>query len=94
MTFFRGVAILLLTLLLFAQSGGAQAQAGPLSQAELSQAQFLPYAPPSFRGRCPRLCVEWFDGCNMCTCGKGALDVCTQMLCRTRRRARCMRWGF
>ncbi|MFT4079667.1 hypothetical protein [Rhodomicrobium lacus] len=44
--------------------------------------------------QCPRLCVEWFDGCNNCSCGGGRIDVCTQHICFGRKRARCLRWGF
>ncbi len=45
-------------------------------------------------GRCPRLCVEWFDGCNNCSCGKGHINACTEFVCRWHRRPRCLRWGF
>ncbi|ADP69987.1 hypothetical protein Rvan_0711 [Rhodomicrobium vannielii ATCC 17100] len=45
-------------------------------------------------GQCPKLCVEWFDGCNNCSCGRGRIDVCTQHICFGRKRARCLRWGF
>jgi len=45
-------------------------------------------------GQCPKLCVEWFDGCNNCSCGAGRIDVCTQQICLGRKRARCLRWGF
>ncbi len=45
-------------------------------------------------GRCPRLCVEWFDGCNTCSCGKGTINACTELVCRWHRRPRCLRYGF
>ncbi len=45
-------------------------------------------------GRCPRLCVEWFDGCNTCSCGKGSINACTELVCRWHRRPRCLRYGF
>ncbi len=45
-------------------------------------------------GRCPRLCVDYTDGCNHCSCGRGRFDVCTHYYCSWRRRARCLRHGF
>jgi hypothetical protein len=45
-------------------------------------------------GGCPRLCVEWFDGCNTCSCGKGRINSCTEIVCRAHKRPRCLRWGF
>lgn len=61
-----------------ASAGGAS---GPLLAADAS-------------GRCPRLCVEWFDGCNTCRCANGYINVCTENSCVRRRAARCVRHGF
>jgi hypothetical protein len=89
MTVFRGLAFLI-ALFLLAPKDHAMAQAEAPAQAELERLQ-----PVRLPGQCPRLCVEWYDGCNVCTCGKGKLDVCTQAVCRqVRRRPRCLRWGF
>lgn len=55
----------------------------------------LPLAEPVRAGdRCPRLCVEWFDGCHTCSCAHGYINVCSENVCRVRRRARCLRQGF
>jgi hypothetical protein len=94
MTVFRGMAILI-ALFLLAPAGQAMAQAGSPPQAEIEHSQAAGAWPARFQSQCPRLCVEWYDGCNICTCGKGKLDVCTQVVCRQRRRPpRCLRWGF
>jgi hypothetical protein len=93
MTVFRGLAILIALFLLIPKQQ-TMAQAGSPPQAELERSQLTRAWPVRFRGQCPRLCVEWYDGCNICTCGKGRLDVCTQVVCRSLRRPRCLRWGF
>jgi hypothetical protein len=93
MTVFRGLAILI-ALFLLTPGHQAMAQAGSPPQAELERSKLPAVWPARFRAQCPRLCVEWFDGCNICTCGKGRLDVCTQALCTWPRRPRCLRWGF
>ena len=93
MTVFRGLAILV-ALFLFVPKDQAAAQAGTPPQAELGHSQPGGALPAQFRGLCPRLCVDWFDGCNICTCGKGKIDICTRNLCAWRRRPRCLRWGF
>jgi hypothetical protein len=93
MTVFRGLA-LLIALFLLTPKDQAMAQAGSPSQAELERPPLAGAWPARFRGQCPRLCVEWYDGCNICTCGKGKLDVCTNILCTWPRRPRCLRWGF
>jgi hypothetical protein len=93
MTVFRGLAILM-ALFLLAPKDRVMAQAGSPPQAELERSQLAGAWPARFRAQCPRLCVEWFDGCNICTCGKGKLDVCTQGPCAGRGRPRCLRWGF
>jgi hypothetical protein len=83
MTILRGLAVLMVLILSAPHSAWAQA-GGPLIET----------GDVLYGGRCPRLCVEWFDGCNNCTCGKGRIDVCSRHICRWRRRARCLRWGF
>jgi hypothetical protein len=93
MTVFRGLAILM-ALFLLAPKEQAAAQAGSPPQAELARTPLEGAWPARFLSQCPRLCVEWYDGCNLCTCGKGKLDVCTQIRCTWRRRPRCLRWGF
>ncbi len=93
MTIIRGLAILI-ALFVLAPNYPAWAQAGTAPRAELSQSQLIPVGDVPFARRCPRLCVEWFDGCNTCTCGKGRTDVCTDFVCRWHRRARCLRYGF
>jgi hypothetical protein len=93
MTVFRCLAIAV-ALFLFAPKDRAAAQAGSPPQAELDRSQSGEAWPARFWSQCPRLCVEWYDGCNLCTCGKGKLDVCTQIRCTWRRRPRCLRWGF
>jgi hypothetical protein len=93
MTVFRSLAILI-AMFLLAPKDQAMAQAGSTPQAELWRSQLAGAWPAHFRNQCPRLCVEWYDGCNICTCGKGKLDVCTNLLCTRHRRARCLRWGF
>jgi hypothetical protein len=93
MTIFRTLAILI-ALILLSPRDLAMAQAGSPSQAELERAKLPVSWPARFRGQCPRLCVEWFDGCNICTCGKGRLDVCAPAPCAWPRRPRCLRWGF
>ncbi len=72
---------------------GAEPGASPFPSGQL-QSLSVPVDDVFWVGRCPRLCVEWYDGCNLCTCGKGRIDVCSRMLCRWRRPARCLRWGF
>ena len=59
---------------------------------EMFETNVLGLVPP--RGRCPKLCLEWFDGCNTCSCARGHLNVCTDNFCRVRRRPRCLRQGF
>ncbi|MGO9545993.1 MAG: hypothetical protein ACLPPF_14530 [Rhodomicrobium sp.] len=90
MTILRGLAILVALVLIAPR----MAEAGAASGAELSHSQFVPVGDVLHGGRCPRLCVEWFDGCNNCTCGKGRIDVCTERVCRWHRRPRCVRHGF
>jgi len=93
MTIFRGLA-LLIALVLLAPAHQAWAQAGTPPSPALSQSQSGAAEPVRLRRQCPRLCVEWFDGCNNCTCGKGWIDVCTPRICIRRKRARCLRYGF
>lgn len=45
-------------------------------------------------GRCPRLCRDWFDGCNICSCSHGRINVCSPGPCLRLSRPRCLRWGF
>jgi hypothetical protein len=92
MTVFRGLAILIALFLL--SPSEAIAQAGSPPHAELERSPPAEAWRARFRNQCPRFCVEWYDGCNICTCGMGKIDVCTQVLCTWRRRPRCLRWGF
>jgi len=32
-------------------------------------------------GKCPKDCMNWFDGCNICTCIDGEIEMCTEMAC-------------
>jgi hypothetical protein len=93
MTVFRGLAIFI-ALFLLTPKDQAVAQAGSPPQTELERSQLGEAWPARYRGQCPRLCVDWYDGCNICTCGKGRLNICTQNLCSWYRRPRCLRWGF
>jgi hypothetical protein len=68
----------------------APAQAEAASLAKPAGGLFF----PASRGSCPRLCVEWFNGCTTCSCGRGRINVCTPQPCFWRGRARCLRWGF
>ncbi len=92
MAIFRAIALLILLLLLVS----------PLPEAPAHAASLQPEAPHSafavryrfYGGQCPRLCVEWYDGCNYCSCGHGKINVCTQNYCIWRGRPRCARYGF
>ncbi len=92
MPFLRAIAIFVLLFLLW--SPLPEAQAGLLLQPAQSTA-VLAVRHLHFGGQCPRLCTEWFDGCNNCTCNRsGRFDVCTVHYCLWRGRPRCLRWGF
>jgi hypothetical protein len=93
MTIVRAIA-LLAALFFLLPTQQAEAQASAVVHADVSRTWPAPVQQVLLGGRCPRLCVEWFDGCNNCTCGKGRIDVCTQQLCVWRRRPRCLRYGF
>ena len=93
MTPIRGL-IILLSVFLSASAGQVLAQGSAGAYRELSQSNFILAGDVWHGGRCPRLCVEWFDGCNTCSCGKGYINACTEMACRVHRRPRCLRWGF
>jgi hypothetical protein len=89
----RAIALFILLFLLGLPLPGAQAGLFPLQPAEATAA--LAVRHPFYRGQCPRLCTEWFDGCNNCTCNRsGRFDVCTLHFCLWRGRPRCLRWGF
>jgi hypothetical protein len=92
MTVFRAIALLILLLLLVAPQPAAQAGVAPPPMSQSSEALSIRHV--AFGGQCPRLCVEWFDGCNNCTCGHGRIDVCTRRYCFWRGRPRCLRFGF
>jgi hypothetical protein len=91
MTHFRAIALFALLFLLVLPLGQTRAGTGPI---ESQPAEALLIRFSHWGGQCPRLCVEWFDGCNYCTCGRGRIDVCTQRRCFWRGRARCLRYGF
>ncbi len=67
---------------------------GPADAASLQQSSVFPVRHGFYGGACPRLCTEWFDGCNYCSCARGRIDVCTHNYCLWRRHARCARYGF
>ena len=90
MTVIRGLVILM-SVFLLAPNEQASAQAAASSYAGLSQSNFILAGDVMHPGRCPRLCVEWFDGCNTCSCGKGRINACTELVCRcTGARAACV----
>ncbi len=93
MTVIRGF-IILISMFLLAPVEQASAQTGAAHPAETSRPGIVLAGDLWHKGRCPRLCVEWFDGCNNCSCGKGWTDVCSELVCRSYRRPRCLRWGF
>jgi hypothetical protein len=93
MTAIRGFAIFV-SVFLFAALGQASAQGFTGAYGGLSQPDLILAGDVWHGGRCPRLCVEWFDGCNTCSCGKGHINSCTEMVCRGHKRPRCLRWGF
>jgi hypothetical protein len=93
MTIIRGLVILV-SVFLLAPIGQASAQAAAGHAAGLSQSNVVLAGDVMHPGRCPRLCVEWFDGCNTCSCGKGSINACTELVCRWHRRPRCLRYGF
>ncbi len=93
MTVIRGLVILM-SVFLLAPMEQASAQTGAGNYGALSQPGFTLAGDEFHARRCPRLCVEWFDGCNTCSCGKGWTDACTELVCRAHRRPRCLRWGF
>ena len=92
MAAFRTIALLILFVLLVPPRPDGLADAASLQpQAPSSE---LPVRYRFHGGQCPRLCVEWFDGCNTCTCGHGRIDVCTRNYCIWHGHARCVRYGF
>ncbi len=93
MTVIRGLVVLM-SVFLLAPAEQASAQAAAAHNFGLSQPGFILAGDVLYGGRCPRLCVEWFDGCNTCSCGKGRINACTEFVCRWHRRPRCLRWGF
>jgi hypothetical protein len=86
--------VILISMFLFAPVEQASAQTGAPHLAGISQPGFQLAGDEWHKRRCPRLCVEWFDGCNNCSCGKGFTDVCNERICTHYRRPRCLRWGF
>jgi hypothetical protein len=88
----RAIAFFILFFLLATHLPEAQAGVTPLPPA---QSALLAVRHLHYSAQCPRLCVEWFDGCNNCTCNRsGRIDVCTQHYCFWRGRPRCLRRGF
>ena len=93
MTFLRAIAFFAVLLLLAPHLPEAQAGFLPLQPAQSTGVLAVRHFYHG--GQCPRLCVQWFDGCNNCTCNRvGRFDVCTQNFCFWRGRPRCLRWGF
>ncbi len=93
MPFLRAIACFIVLVLLASPPAQAQAGREPL-QSSHAQTVFST-RHPTYGGRCPHLCVQWFDGCNNCTCNRsGRLDACTQQYCFWRGRPRCITWGF
>jgi hypothetical protein len=41
----------------------------------------------------PPNCLTFYDGCNTCNIVKGALGVCTEMMCFTRNNPECVVWS-
>lgn len=92
MGFFR--AIMLLMLLLLSVLPPLEGRAYAASLQPEAQSSGFPVRHRVYGGQCPRLCVEWYDGCNYCSCGRGRINVCTQNYCIWHRHARCVRYGF
>jgi hypothetical protein len=89
----RAIAFFILLFSLASQP--QEAQAGFLNLRPVQSTAVLAVRHSFYRGQCPRLCTEWFDGCNNCTCNRsGRFDVCTMHYCLWRGRPRCLRWGF
>jgi len=86
--------IILMSIFLLAPMQQAPAQTGASLAAGISRPGVVQAGDEWRQRRCPRLCVEWFDGCNNCSCGKGWTNVCTEFVCRRYGRPRCLRWGF
>ena len=40
------------------------------------------------------MCVQWFDGCNMCMVSQWVMQWCTEMACVTMQRAKCVKNTF
>ncbi len=93
MTFLRAITFFILLSLLASPLPEAQAGLLPLEPAQSTAVLAVRHL--LYGGQCPRLCTEWFDGCNNCTCNRnGRFDVCTLHYCLWRGRPRCLRWGF
>jgi hypothetical protein len=93
MPFLRAIAFFVLLFLVGLALPEAQAGLLPLQPAQSTAVFSVRHL--HFGGVCPRLCTEWFDGCNNCTCNRsGRFDVCSQHYCLWRGRPRCLRWGF
>jgi hypothetical protein len=89
----RAIAFFILLFLLATHL--PEAQAGVTSLPPAQSTTLLTVRHSYFGGVCPRLCTEWFDGCNNCTCNRaGRFDVCTVHYCLWRGRPRCLRYGF
>jgi hypothetical protein len=86
--------LILMSVFLLASIEQASAQVTAIHPGGISQPGLILAGDVLDGGRCPRLCVEWFDGCNTCSCGKGRINACTELVCRSHRRPRCLRWGF
>ncbi len=93
MKFVRAIAFFIVLISLAPPLTEAQAGFMPVEPAQPTAV--LPVRHPYYGGQCPRLCTEWFDGCNNCTCNRsGRFDVCTLHYCLWHGRPRCLRWGF
>jgi hypothetical protein len=90
MTMSRALAFLALLFLLAWPYAKADAFPAPAGAPAAAERALLPVSG----GRCPRLCRDWFDGCTICSCSHGRIDVCTPAPCERRGRPRCLRWGF
>jgi hypothetical protein len=91
MTIFRIIAI---AMILASLGFGHRAEAGAAFHSAFTETQPSPVQQVFEGSRCPRLCVDWFDGCNTCSCGHGRADVCTHYRCVWNKRPRCLRHGF
>lgn len=45
------------------------------------------------RGKCPKGCTSWYDGCNTCSCQNGRVGGCTRMACVMQNPPTCKAWA-